>query len=198
LIDGMRFFVLLNNVDVDAIPTLPLGSDFSNNDDAHVEIAGSSYNAVGTIPNVGIPYLVRSTITTRTDSEMTIAAGVEFIMAADTILEVGWNSGVATINIEGTEDEPVRFTALDEVPGYWGGIILRGNVTSQSSIDWLEIHHAGGSLDAALVLQEPVEVTNTTISNSGSGGIARDPESGNDYTESNTFTDNGGPDLVDL
>ena len=183
-------------VAMDATVTLPPGSDFSDNDNARVEIDGNTYHAVGTIPNVGIPYLVRGDITTREDSEMTIAAGAEFIMAADTNLEVGWNSGIATINIEGTEEQPVRFVALDSVPGYWEGIIVRGNVTSQSSIDWLEIHHAGGGLDAALILQSPIPVTNTTIANSESGGIARDPDSAVDYTESNTFTDNGGDDLI--
>lgn len=185
-------------VAIDATTTLPPGSDFSDNENARVEIDGNTYRAVGTVPNVGIPYMVRDTITTRTDSEMTIAAGAEFIMAADTMLEVGWNSNVATINIEGTEDEPVRFTALDPLPGYWRGIVIRNDVTSSSAIDWLEVHHAGGGADAAILLQSPIPVTNTTIANSESGGIERDPESGVDYAESNTFVDNGGDDLVDL
>lgn len=184
--------------DISAVVTLPPDSDFSDNDNARVEIDGSTYDTAGTIPNVGIPYMIRSDVTTREDAEMTIAAGVEFIMGADTRMELGWNGQVASFNVEGTEEAPVRFTALDPVAGYWEGIIVRSAVTSGSAVDWMEVHHAGGGLDAALILQSPIEVTNSVVANSDSAGIQRDEENTFDYAGNNSFVDNAGDDVIDL
>lgn len=167
-----------------ALITLPEGGTFTGNQTDHIAIEAGDYSVTGTVPNLGVPYRVLGAIDT-VESSMTIAAGSHFIMSADADIEFGWNGNTATIIAEGTAAAPIRFTGLDEVAGYWGGLIIGTNVLSASKLDYVEVSHAAAS---CLRVQSSIDVTNSTFSNCTGFGILKDAEDPNLYTETNTFT----------
>jgi hypothetical protein len=112
-------------------------------------------------------------------------------MSADSSIEFGCNSSEATIAAVGTEEAPIRFTGTDETPGFWEGLIVRGNVLSASRFEYVEIGHAGGTgnANAALRLDNPITVENCTFFSSAAYGILATAGDPNDYASNNTFTD---------
>ena len=186
-------------VQPNALTTIPEGGDYTGNDDDQIEIETGDYTEDGTVPNLGVPYYVLGSIDTETDSVLTLVPGTHFIMSADTSLEIGWNSQQATIMAEGTEEEPIVFSGADDAAGHWVGLVIGNGVVSSSTLDYVEIHDAGGgSPDAALVIRNPINVTNSTFANSAGWGILKDDEDLTDYATGNTFTDNASGDVSDF
>ena len=173
-----------------ALVSLPEGGDFTGNDIDTIAVEAGSYSETGVVPNLGVPYLVMGDIDTNASS-MTLTAGTDFLMSADSSIEFGWNSSEATIVAVGTADAPIRFTGTDETPGFWEGLIVRSNVLSASRFEYVEIGHAGGAgtTGAALRLDTPLTVENCTFFSSSGYGILATASDPNDYTSSNTFTD---------
>ena len=54
------------------------------------------------------------------------------IFAADAQLNVGRNSSAATLIASGTEDAPIALCGQAGNPGYWKGLLIQNNVTSNS------------------------------------------------------------------
>jgi len=174
----------------DALTSLPEGGTFTGNTSDWIEVEGGSYTREsGTVPNLGVPYRILDSIDTREDSVLTLAAGTEFEMTADTQLEIGWNSGAATINAEGTEADPIVFRGVVEEAGYWVGIAIGVNVTTDSILDHVEIGHAGQGTGIVgnLRLDSPITVTNSRFFDSAGFGIVKSSADVTDYTETNTF-----------
>jgi hypothetical protein len=167
-----------------ALISLPEGGVFTGNQTDHIAIEAGDYSVTGTVPNLGIPYRVLGPIDT-IESSMTIAAGTHFIMSADSDIEFGWNGNSATIIAEGTAAAPIRFTGLDPVAGYWGGLIIGTNVVSASKLDYVEVSHGA---DYCLRVQNPIPVTNSTFSTCTGAGILKDADDTALYTDTNTFT----------
>lgn len=168
----------------DALITLPEGGTFTGNQTDHVAIEAGDYSVSGTVPNLGVPYRVLGPIDT-VESSMTIAAGTHFVMSADADIEFGWNGNTATLIAEGTAAAPIRFTGLDEVAGYWGGLIIGTAVVSASTLDYVEVSHGAAS---CLRLQSPINVTNSTFASCTGYGILKDEDDATDYAPTNTFT----------
>ncbi len=184
-------------IDVNAWPTLPTDVQLTGNEDDRVLVTGTNFTTDGIIPNLGVPYLISGEVRFRDGVETEIAAGTEFIMSADTRFDVGYLGADATLIAAGTEEAPIRFTGLDPVAGYWNAIIFESNANSSSMLSFVEVGHAGQG-EAAVMLRRAVPVTNCTIFESENAGIAKEADDDTDYTESNTFTDNGGDDVVDF
>jgi hypothetical protein len=128
-----------------ALVTIPQGGDFTGNDDDVIAVDGTSYDAKGTIANLGVPYRLLRYLHLTNSAEMTIAAGNVFQMAADTFIEFGWNSNTTKIVAVGTEEEPIVFKGIDEAPGSWDGLIINSNVTSDSRFEYVTVAHAGNA-----------------------------------------------------
>ena len=192
----------LNITETDGLPltvepgaaiTLPEGGDYTGNETDRIEIVAGSFEKVGTIPNLGVPYLISGDITTRTDSELILSAGTTFIMAADTHLEIGWNSNIAKFTAVGTEAEPIVFIGAVEEPGSWEGITIGRNVTSDSVLEYVNISHGGGDSSANLwLLQTEVDITDCVITESATYGmsIEGDDTAAADYAADNDLTGN--------
>jgi hypothetical protein len=120
---------------------------------------------------------------------VTIAPGTEFIMGGDVQLEIGWNSGIATLTAVGTPSEPIAFVGEQNTAGYWTGIVFQRNATATCRMDYVTIANAGAAGSAALVLERAVPVTNSTIRSSAGAGIEKTDADPSDYTVGNTFTD---------
>lgn len=115
---------------------------------------------------------VTGNVSIRSGAVITIEAGTTFIMAPDTQIEFGWNAHNYTIYADGTEEEPIVFRGRDQVPGFWKGIYLRQNGTSDSYVNHVEIHHAGGDGNQQALLQDArLTVNHITVTESASDGV---------------------------
>ena len=74
--------------------------------------------------------LLEGDVTVTEGATLTIAPGTHIIAAVDSQLEIGWNSSAATLLAEGTEAAPILFCGATAEAGFWRGVIVRNNVTS--------------------------------------------------------------------
>lgn len=101
---------------------------------------------------------------------LTIEPGTHVIFAADAQLDVGWNSSAATLLASGTEDAPIAFCGQAGDPGYWKGLLIENNVTSNSVLEHVLVADAGGEGQALLVNAE-VKVSDVHVDNSDGVGV---------------------------
>lgn len=173
----------------DALVTLPTGGSFTGNDEDLVAVNAGNYTGEGTVPNLGVPYLIKGEFSTRTGSKLVLEPGTHFRMTADSFIEIGWNSSTSSFEAVGTAAKPIVFSGEEETAGYWGGIIVGTAVSSASGFEFVEVAHAGGpSVGAALKLNTPIDVKNSAFSKSAGFGILKRESDATDYTTGNTFT----------
>lgn len=113
---------------------------------------------------------VSSALQVRQDAVLTIAPGTNIVFEPDASLEIGWNSTTSTLFAEGTEKKPIRFCGKASRAGYWGGLLIGRNVTSDSTMKNVIISDAGAK-DAALELNQSITLDNVKIRNSGADGV---------------------------
>jgi hypothetical protein len=101
---------------------------------------------------------------------LTIEPGTHVIFAADAQLEVGWNSSAATLLAAGTEAAPIALCGQSDEAGFWKGLLIQNNVTSNSVLEHVLIADAGGSAQALLVNSE-VKVSDVHVENSEQVGV---------------------------
>lgn len=101
---------------------------------------------------------------------LTIEPGTHVIFAADAQLDVGWNSGAATLLANGTEAAPISFCGQSGDPGYWKGLLIQNNVTSNSVLEHVLVADAGGEGQALLVNAE-VKVSDVVVDNAEGVGV---------------------------
>ncbi len=89
--------------------------------------------------DLGIPYLQERALDVNDGATISFEPAVEYQFAADADLEVGWNSGAVTITVGGTEEAPVVFRGEGEEEGFWGGVYIRNNVRTDSTLSHLQI-----------------------------------------------------------
>jgi hypothetical protein len=178
--------------DSNALVTIPSDGLFSGNEIDRVEVVGPNYTAAGTVPDLGVPYLLQSDLRLRDGAAMTIAAGTEFIATGDVSVNVGY-TGAATLIAEGTESAPIVFRGLDDVSGYWQGLFITAAALSATALDYVEIRNAGQASGQALRIAKNVDVTNTTVAGSLGDGITYDDAfAARDYETPNSFSDIAG------
>ncbi len=153
-----------------AVTNFPIGGTFENLQTNAIAIDNGSLSGDVTFKNPGIPYLVRANITNNGDSVFNFEAGVELQFESDRYMEFGWAGNEATVNINGTETEPVRFVGSTPDPGHWQGIYVSGPTTSASVLQNFEVEHAGAD-EAGLDLRTNVTVINATFRNNSMGGF---------------------------
>ncbi len=101
---------------------------------------------------------------------LAIEPGTHIIFAADAQLDVGWNSGAATLLANGTEAAPITFCGQAGDPGYWKGLLIENNVTSNSVLEHVLISDAGGEAQALLVNAE-VKLSDVRVESSDQVGV---------------------------
>ena len=147
----------------DAVTHFPLGGVFTGNIE---NLARLSFNRVledTTYHDVGIPYLQEVSTEVMEQAAVTFEAGVEYQFASDVEFEVGAFANIATWNVNGTAQAPVVFRGLVEQPGYWRGVIVGANVSSASSVEYLELRDGGGGSSYVLDVNAPMTVNNLTL-----------------------------------
>lgn len=184
------------SVQANSLPSLPQGGSFTGNTTDEIEVLGYYINKAGTIPDLGIPYFVAGDLQLQTGANVTIAAGTDFIMGADSKLTVGWNNGTAALIANGTAEAPIRFLGADTGrPGSWEGIEFDSNALSTSVLNHVEIGNGGTATGAGVVIRREIPVTNCRIHDSAGYGLSRARAITRDYAATNTFTNNALGDL---
>lgn len=176
-------------VAANALVSLP-DTEFSENGDASILVEAGAISSSGVVLNLGLPYVVQGDIDTTAEASLTIEAGVEFVMAEDSQIEIGADGSAATIVADGTSDAMISFHGASADAGAWQGIVIGSAVSAESSLDYVEIRDAGGgTLAAALTLESAIEVTNSSFINSEGSGILKLTTDTADYASVNTFAD---------
>jgi hypothetical protein len=180
------------SVHPNALTLLPTGGSFTGNGSDWIEVEGGDYTrASGTVADLGVPYRLLDSVRTTDGSAISIEAGTEFEMTADSQFEVGWNGGAASIEAEGAPDEPIVFRGVEDSAGYWLGVLIGSDVSSDSVLDYVEIGNAGQGTGAVgnLLLRSPIAVTNSRFFSSAGYGIVKEAADTSDYAAGNTFDD---------
>ncbi|MET0285198.1 MAG: hypothetical protein ABW352_12040 [Polyangiales bacterium] len=169
--------------------SLPSDSKLTGNTIDQVQITAGYFETSGTIPNVGVPYYVNGSTYDSANVAITLAAGTQFVMAADATWNAGWAQGT-TLTALGTATQPIKFRGEQALTGYWRGLNLDSSLTSNSKLDYLELSDAGGggSGGAAIKVDATVAITNTKISNSSGYCIDSLRTLMLDFTPTNTLT----------
>jgi len=174
-----------------AVHKLPKNSVFEDNVDNTAHIRLREYNGgVVHLQNIGIPY-VQDQDMIAYNVTLDFEAGIDYRFAADSGLDVGWNSGMATITVAGTAANPVVFSGVTEKPGSWMGINIGRNVSTDSVLSHTQFLYGGTgrapfSVYAKITLEDilvadsatppiigvPLPATSKNFSVSGSAGVA--------------------------
>src|SRR5690606_31507369 len=115
------------------------------------------------------PYLQEKNLQIRDGASVEYEAGIDYQFAADTTLEVGWNSQEAEFLVMGTEAAPVKFHGSNNSSGFWGGIIIQRNVLTTSSIQHAVIEDAGGEDTAAINIKAVIELSDLLLTGNETG-----------------------------
>lgn len=178
-----------------AINHFPEGTYTGNGDDAATVKGFDNTNVV--FVDRGIPYRqdagrIVFGAADGSQSSFTVEAGVEYQFCQDCFLYVGWRNDPGTIDVNGTEADPVVFTSASATPsaGDWDGIELLGGTTSDSSIDHAAFRYAGKGDGQALLVTKTASITNSSFADGLGWGIVVDPaEDGDVITlDNNTFS----------
>jgi hypothetical protein len=105
-----------------------------------------------------------------TGATLTIMPGTEIFMDVDSSLDIGWNNSEGALLADGTPTAPIRFCGKTAEKGFWGGITLGSNVTSNSLLHNVLISDGSGT-DNALELQSDVTIDNVQIRNGDKDGV---------------------------
>ena len=92
-----------------AVTRFPLGGSITGNGKDFAEVTFGSFVDDTVYHPLDIPYLQTIALRITNTSRVTFEAGVEYQFAPGTSFEVGWNSNVSTLFVEGTSADPVVF-----------------------------------------------------------------------------------------
>ncbi len=153
-------------VDASSLHYLDSGSDYTGNDTGSdaVQVIGNSISQNFSWQALNVPYFVRGDISI-TNSEFSIAPGATFLFDAEMEFLIG--SGTV-ITMSGTEDDPITFSASQETPGWWDGMVIIGTTHPNNIMEHVVIEYAGRS-----AFHSSTEPANLTIARSVSSNIAR-------------------------
>jgi hypothetical protein len=104
------------------------------------------------------------------DATVTIEPGTTFIMDADSGLTFGSYGKGTTLFARGTPEKPIRFCGRQRKPGYWQGVTIGSDATSDGVLDNVIVTDAGGQ-EAGVILSAPLTVNNLRVVDSSTDGI---------------------------
>lgn len=118
--------VLVQSLDANGVELARAYSDIWY-DDGSVQTEGGTIAANTTWTAANGPYNITSTLTVNNGSTLTIEPGASVYLGSGVNIVVA-NGG--RIVAEGTEDQPIRFTAAPGAAASWGGMTINGTVGS--------------------------------------------------------------------
>jgi hypothetical protein len=122
--------------------------------------------------SLGVPYEF-SEATLTVDANLAIDAGVKLILAANTVINVGYNNdNTGTLIAKGTTAAPVTFQTATPTAGSWQGIVLDDNSHTLSNVTIRGAGHVSWTGKAAsLYVSKDASVAPTAVTISESDGF---------------------------
>ncbi len=143
------------------------------------------------------PYRFASSPAVGDDASMTIEPGVEMTFESDVGFRVSDNS---SLTADGTSETPITMTATagNAQQGWWRGIAFYSD-NANNLLNHVEVRHAGRSImspipeaaNVAISVGSSLDITNSTVTDSGNHGIYCDPPSSATLS-GNTYQNNAG------
>jgi len=167
---------------------------YSGNDRDVVRVVAGTVSQDTVWPGIDASYLMAGDVTVF-DALLTLAPGAELVFEQTNELTVGETGRLAAV---GTESEPILFTGVEAIPGYWGGVRYYHSNSADNRLAFVTFEYGGGWWEANLLLDggssSPVQidVTNCTFRQSGEWGVSYDEyvQLNADFADVNTFADN--------
>lgn len=174
-------------------------SDFSGNSDDYIDAYWSNVVTEEDVTwnALNVPYRMANNIE-YIASDITIMPGAEFLGQPNGGIEVTPNG---SFNAVGTAADNITFVGEQDVRGYWKGLAIESNNTS-NELTYVVISNGGedgfdgASLKSNIMVDQSgrVKITNTTSTMSGGYGLyTRQLESALPEFADNIFTDNVAP-----
>jgi len=176
-------------------------SSYTGNENDYVYVrTGSTISSEDvTWEALEVPYRVNSGSVDISDVNLTIEAGAELEFEQDGRLEVDSGGGLMA---NGTEAEPILFTAVQETPGWWEGIYVSDSSNINNLLDYVIVEYAGG-LSSSNTGSGNVTVgrdrrdarmaiTNSIMRHSSNAGLYVHSNGPIEGTGNNTYTNNDG------
>ncbi len=152
---------------------LGAGNSYTNNAQNMIQIDDvwlDEANVTATYSNQGIPYYLPTGLHVGGTSVFKVNAGVQFVIAYDQEVDVDDN---ALIQVDGTANQPVIFRGLNNENGFWDGIDVDAERSTNggSYLNYCQILNAGNDIDdAALSTDEETRLVLNNVTISGSNG----------------------------
>lgn len=190
------------------VHNLDAGSTYSGDSDTYVYVRGGSdiEDEDVTWEALNVPYRVNSSTIEVLGVGLTIEPGTTLEFESGGQLRLDEHGGLIA---DGTDNEPIIFTATNEQAGWWDGIYLEESSFAGNVLNYVTVEYAGGteynnSGSGNVVVgrlfrdDSNIDITNSTLRNSDSYGLwVHDNGNVNeDACEVNTFESNSGEDCV--
>jgi len=186
-----------------------VNSSYSGNGEEYIYVRGGNdiESENTTWENLDVDYRVNSSsIVVRDAVTLTIEPGVTLEFESGSGVQLDEEGGLSA---EGTEEEPILFTATTEQPGWWDGIYIEESSNANNQLNWVTVEYGGGdeylrSGSGNVVLgrdnrnASAIDVTNSVLRHSESYGIwVNDNSTANDdVCDVNTFENNSNDDCL--
>ncbi|MFW5966991.1 MAG: hypothetical protein ACOCV2_05705 [Persicimonas sp.] len=190
-------------ISANRVEQLGTTSEFEGNEDDHIHVYGDVVDAV-TWPRLDVPYLMQELVTVEEEAYLTIAPGTTLIFTQDTGI---WAyEGILTA--QGTADEPILFTGVEQIPGYWLGLEFHATNSGDNIIEHAVVEYGGsdtfpssGSGVANITVTDfygatRLRLNETTVRASGDAGLYIRQDSVVEGCSNVTFEENEGDDIV--
>lgn len=141
----------------------------------------------------GIPFEIQGRVTV--EAPLTLEPGARIAFGADASMEVVEGG---SLNAEGTEDDPITLTGIEELPGHWKGLRV-ATAAVDNVFDHVTFENGGSEVwtgapdSTGMVYLEgnsKVVVTNSTFRGSGGYGMSVPVDGDIEGFDANTFTEN--------
>ena len=171
---------------------VPVGSQLTGNGLDLIDLAFSSVDASFSLRALGVPYSM-SGLQIAGGASVTLQPGIALLGAPGSSIYVSAGGSLKAI---GTSESKILFSARDS--NNWGGISAELGAAVQ--LDYTVIDHAGGGgvLNSAITAKTPIQLSNSTISNSATWGLKKADTDPTDYLTGNTFEGNVSGNVTDI
>jgi hypothetical protein len=180
-----------------AATRLPLGGTYTGNGTNFIAVRFDDTEVDTTFKDPGVPYLQEATVRVMAPVKVTFEAGVDYRLAVDTVLEIGWNSNASTVLANGTMAKPVLFGRASETAGMWKTLLIGSMVRSDSQLNYVKIS-GGGNGGPALDLRAAITMKNVTLDGNETGLKVEGPGFGTGSTALTITNTMGVPATVQL
>ena len=186
-------------IDQHAVGMLDASTAYTGNTSDYVRVEGHvnyPFENDQTWQMLDVPYFLETSV--GIEGALTINPGVTIVMNAATAFYFR-NSG--TVNAVGTQSQPITFTGMEQVKGYWNHIENHSSNSLDNRFEYCVIEYGGS--DDALYLSDRgdsrVFIENCTFRHSSGHGIEIDGSNSNfnaDLETVNTFEDIDGDNVI--